>query len=96
MDDEAEEVNLLDRPSKRTAVGVDKNLEDSSEDEDKRGKTWDISDEQGNTHTVSIKETKGKWIYMSTGARILAVVGKPAEEVVQDTIGAGDEADLLG
>jgi hypothetical protein len=92
MDDEAEEVNLPQKGGNSGAAAAEEDLEDSSDDEPK---TWDIKDVTGKTHTVSIKEIKGKWINMSTGVRIQTVLGKSAEEVVQDTIEAGDEADLL-
>lgn len=106
MDDEAEEANLPLQGSARGGAADEENLEDSSEEESEhesekaqpspvQPKTWIIKDEEGKSHTVSIKDIKGKWINMSTGARILGVSGKPAEEVVQDTIAAGDEADLL-
>lgn len=76
-------------------------LDDSSSesegntDKQDKPKGWQISDAEGNKYTVSIKETKGKWIYMSTGARINVVEGKSAEETVQQCIDAGDEADLI-
>lgn len=90
VDDEAQET-----PTPFQGGGDDEMLEDIIDEEEAKPKTWTVKDEIGETHTVSIKETKGKWIYMSTGARIKAEEGKSAEEVVQACINAGDESDLV-
>lgn len=96
MDDEAEETPT---PLQGAAKSHDdKQLEDSnseSEDNADKPKEWEVEDTEGNKHTVSIKETKGKWIYMSTGVRIKAVEGESAVETVQSYIDAGDETDLI-
>lgn len=108
VDDEAEEVHLpLQQEAKKRRGVALTTLEDSSEEDPEAEehpeaeppkedpKTWTVKDEKGNKHTVSIKEVKGKWIYMSSGARILADQGKSAEEVVEACILFGDEADLV-
>lgn len=58
-------------------------------------KTWTVKDETGKEHTVSIKEVKGKWVWMSSGVRIEMEPGKSAEETVNNCILFGDETDLI-
>jgi hypothetical protein len=95
VDDEAEEVQV---PLQQVPKGKeDELLEDSSESEEQvaKPKEWDIKDAEGNKHTVSIKEIKGKRIYMTTGSYIKMNEGETAEETVQKCIDAGDEAELI-
>jgi hydrogenase maturation factor len=97
VDDEAEEVQVPLQQVPKDKTLEEELLEDSSESEGNadKPKEWEVEDTEGIKHTVSIKETKGKWIYMTTGVRIKAVEGESAEKTVQSYIDAGDEADLI-
>lgn len=108
VDEEAEEVRLPLQQESKKRRGVNREaLEDSSSEEDPEAeapkedppneepKTWTVKDETGKEHTVSIKEVKGKWVWMSSGVRIEMEPGKSAEETVNNCILFGDETDLI-
>ena len=92
LDDEAEEI--LHQKAKTQEEDL---MDDSSESEEHKAKPkeWEVEDVYGKVHKVSIKEVKGKKIFMTSDAYIKVVEGKTPEEAVQMCIDAGDAGDLI-
>jgi hypothetical protein len=92
LEDSEEDNPKEDTPKEDTPK--EDNPEEENPEED-TPKTWTIKDETGEEHTISIKTVTGKWIEMSSGARLKIVENQTPEQVVQACIDAGDEASLV-
>lgn len=94
LDDEAEEVLV---PLQKAKTLEEELMDHSSSESEEQVKPneWEVEDAEGNKHKVSIKDVKGKKIFMTSGAYIKVVEGKTPEEAVQMCIDAGDAADLI-